>query len=82
MKNNTVFSLVKQTAKKSKLLFFLAFITTLAVVAASLAPPQIMRLIIDKNLSLKTLDGLFALTAAYVSAIILIGIFDFLKGGL
>ncbi|MEG1862864.1 MAG: ABC transporter ATP-binding protein [Oscillospiraceae bacterium] len=82
MKNNTVFSLVKQTAKKSKLLFLLAFITTLAVVAASLAPPQIMRLIIDKNLSLKTLDGLFALTAAYVSAIILIGIFDFLKGGL
>ena len=66
MKNKNVFSIIGFTAKKNKLWFALAVFVSFCVVALSLVPPQLLRLIIDNNLTLKTTQGLF----------------DFLKGGL
>lgn len=65
--------------KRNKKIFVLLIITVCGVVITSLIPPQILKLIIDKNLTKKKIDGLFLLAIAYISTILFIGIFDFIK---
>ena len=57
-------------------------IIIIAVVLLSLVPPQILKIIIDTKLVTKNADGLMLLAGAYIGVLILIGIFDFLKGGI
>ncbi len=59
----------------------LAFVI-IAVVLLSLIPPQLLKSIIDNNLVPRNMDGLQALALTYLGVLILIGIFDFFKGGL
>ncbi len=84
--NNTGTNYVKNSFinifKRNKKLCLLLIITVCGVVITSLIPPQILKLIIDKNLSTKKIDGLFLLAIAYISAILFIGIFDFIKEGI
>lgn len=65
--------------KRNKKLFLLLIITVCGVVITSLIPPQILKLIIDKNLTKKKIEGLFLFAIAYISTILFIGVFDFIK---
>lgn len=53
-----------------------------AVVAASLLPPQILRLIVDEHLMTGRGEGLLSMGVLYLAAFALVGLFDFLKGWL
>ncbi len=57
----------------------LLVLVVLGVIAASLIPPQILKLIIDQNLVPKNSTGLLRLALAYMSVLLFIGVFDFLK---
>lgn len=59
----------------------LAFVI-IAVVLLSLIPPQLLKSIIDNNLVPRNMEGLAKLAITYLGVLILIGIFDFFKGGL
>ncbi len=51
----------------------------LGVVLTSLIPPQILKIIIDRNLVPKSSEGLLHLAALYLVTLLFIGVFDFLK---
>ena len=70
-------SLREQWGRAALLVLFSA-----ASVAASLLPPQLLRLLIDRNLNAGRMDGLRMLAAAYLAALLLIGVLDFAKGWL
>ncbi|WP_320127601.1 ABC transporter ATP-binding protein [uncultured Sphaerochaeta sp.] len=67
---------VCRTKKGSCLILFFAVTGT---VLASLAPPQILKLVIDKNLVPKVPQGLLSLSLFYLGALFCIGLFDFIK---
>jgi len=52
------------------------------VVLSTLAPPWILKQIVDANLVPKKTDGLMALALAYVAAIAFAGLFDFMKAAI
>lgn len=79
MKNNLVGSSLSLAAKKNAGLFCALAAVVAGLVAASLLPPWILKWIIDANLVPRVPDGLGSLAAIYLSAIVLIGVFDFLK---
>jgi len=54
-------------------------IAVCGAVAASLAPPQILKQIVDRNLVPKSSDGLSLLAILYMAAILSIGVFNFIK---
>lgn len=66
---------LKENGIMDALLLFAAF----GVAAASLVPPQLLKLIIDKNLVSGSASGLARLAAAYIAVLVLIGAFDFMK---
>lgn len=81
-KNSLVKSSIINVAKKNKsLLVILAFLIV-AVVVLSLVPPQILKQIIDNNFMQKNSNGLFISALLYMSIILFVGIFDFLKEAL
>lgn len=53
-----------------------------AVVAASLLPPQVLRLIVDNYLLAGRMEGLLTMGLLYLGSFALVGLFDFLKGWL
>lgn len=67
------------TAKNNKMIMALLTLAVLGAVMASLIPPQILKLIIDHNLVPKNPDGLMRLAALYLTVLVLVGIFDFMK---
>ena len=76
-------SLIKSSAIKVfkdnvGLTIILAF-AILAVVIASLIPPQILKYIIDYNLVPKNREKLLIMAMSYILVLLLIGVFDFLK---
>lgn len=77
------YSLVKKSIikviKKNIGLCVLLIISISGVVITSLVPPQILKQIFDNNLVPKSSDGLLILAIAYMSVILFIGIFDFMK---
>lgn len=82
MRDKSVISCVNSVFSSKRALTIALGVTALLSVLASLAPPQIMKLIIDKYLSNKQTAGLIEPAIMYLGVIILIGGLDFLKGWL
>ncbi len=82
MRNKSVISCVKSVIASKRALTLALCVAALMSVLASLAPPQIMKVIIDKYLSNKQTAGLIEPAILYLVVIIFIGGFDFLKGWL
>lgn len=79
LKNNGVIGCVKRVVRSNWLMTTALFATVALSVLAALAPPQIMRIIIDKYLMYKQLSGLIAPAVIYLLATILAGIVEFLQ---
>ncbi len=82
MKNKSVGSCVKTVVSQNRALTLALCITAILSVLAALAPPQIMKVIIDKYLSNRQTAGLIRPAILYLIITILIGGLDFLKGWL
>lgn len=82
MKNESVFSCLKSVISNNRSLSFALCLTAVLSVLASLAPPQIMKIIIDRFLSEKQAADLISPCVLYLAVIILIGGLDFLKSWL
>lgn len=82
MKSKSVLSCVSSVIRKNRWLTLALALTAVLGVFASLVPPQIMKVIIDKYLSNKQTAGLITPAVIYMCVIILIGVLDFLKGWL
>ena len=80
-KNLVKISMIK-VLKKNMIISFLLLIAAGGVVISSLVPPQILKLIVDRNLVPRSGDGLRSLAIGYISIILLIGFFDFVKEAL
>jgi len=78
-RNLTTGTILKILRQNIGMSLSLAFVI-LAVVTLSLIPPQLLKAIIDSNLVPKDADGLLTLALIYLGVLVLIGIFDFLKG--
>ena len=76
-------SLVKESFQEvfrhNRLIIAVLIVAVLGAVIASLIPPQILKLIIDRNLVPQNPDGLMRLALIYLSVLIAMGIFDFTK---
>lgn len=79
MDNSLTKKSVYRVVKKNKGIVAVLVLAVLGVIAVSLIPPQILKIIIDNNLVPKNRDGLLGLAIAYLSVLLFIGIFDFLK---
>ncbi len=82
MKTKSVLRCVGSVIRSNRRLTHALALTAVLGVLASLAPPQIMKVIIDKYLSNKQTVGLITPAVIYMCVIILIGALDFLKGWL
>lgn len=82
MKAKSVLSCVKSVIQRNRGLTLALALSAILSVLASLAPPQILKVIIDKYLSNKQTEGLITPAAIYLCVIILIGALDFFKGWL
>ena len=79
MKNSLVKKTIFKVIKKNIWISVVLFIAICGVVITSLIPPQILKHIIDNNFILKNSDGLLILAIIYMSSILFIGAFDFIK---
>jgi ATP-binding cassette subfamily B multidrug efflux pump len=79
LKNSLVKTAIRQIIKRQIGLCSLLVLAICAVVVASLVPPQLLRLLIDQNLTPRNSNGLLALAILYMAVLLLIGLFDFLK---
>jgi len=68
--------------RKNILLDILLLVAVVGVILSSLAPPQILKIIVDMNLVPRDGDGLISRAALYLGVLVLIGVFDFLKGAI
>ena len=82
MENKSVGLCIKSVILENRALTLALCVTAILSVLAALAPPQIMKFIIDKYLSNKQTTGLIKPAILYLFVIILIGGLDFLKGWL
>lgn len=82
MKNSLVKKSIFKVIKENINISILLIIAICGVVITSLVPPQILKKIFDNNLVPKKSNGLFILAIAYISAILFIGVFDFIKEAL
>jgi len=79
MNNELVKIALARVTRLNKGIMALLIIAVLGVVLTSLIPPQILKIIIDRNLVPKSSDGLLHLAALYLGTLLFIGVFDFLK---
>ena len=82
MKNKNVTSLIKDFLLENIWLSIALNITVILVVLASLIPPQILKYIVDNYLTKGLGDKLLVLALIYFSALLIIGLLDFIKEGL
>lgn len=82
MKNSFVKTMLLKVMKENKKIAVLLAVTVLGVVFTSLIPPQILKRIIDENLTPRNKDGLLTMAVWYFGTIMAIGAFDFLKNAL
>ncbi|NLH02207.1 MAG: ABC transporter ATP-binding protein [Clostridiales bacterium] len=82
MNNESVKKCVLSVIGKNRTLTVLLAASAVFRVLLSLAPPQIMRVIIDRYLAKKETSGLFFPAALYLLVIVLTGAVDFFKGWL
>jgi len=80
VKTKSVLKCLRSVVIKNRALSIVLCLTAVLSVLASLAPPQIMKIIIDKYLSEKQTSGLLSPAMLYLLFVILIGGLDFLKG--
>lgn len=79
MPNNLVKKSILQVLQRNQMIIGLLVLVVLGVIGVSLIPPQILKLIIDNHLVPQNRAGLLHLAIIYMSILLLIGIFDFLK---
>lgn len=79
MDNSLVKKSIARILQNNKGIVALLVLVVLGVIVVSLIPPQILKLIIDRNLVPKNSAGLLRLAIAYMSVLLFIGVFDFLK---
>lgn len=79
MENRLVNKSVVKVIRKNIGISILLVFAVCGVVITSLVPPQILKHIIDYNLVPKNSDRLIISAIAYISAILFIGVFDFMK---
>ena len=75
MVKKCILKVIRTNIGLSALLFFTAF----GLVISILIPPQILKYIIDNKFIPKNSDGLLKLAIAYMSVILFMGVFDFIK---
>ena len=80
MKQPTALNILIKTLTGNKKLLLLTLLTVPLVAAVSLVPPQLMRLLIDRHLITKNLDGMETLAFLYLLVLVLTGGLDFFKG--
>lgn len=78
-KNRIVFASVKSTCKSKPLSILLLFIAILTGIAMQLIPPQILKSIIDDNISTGVYAGVWRLSYFYLLAVAFSGIADFIR---
>ena len=76
---NTTRTLVRREAGRHPIQVAVLAILVILVVLSSLLPPQILRIIIDQQLSKKISGNLLFLAIIYVVAVLLGALLDFLK---
>ena len=79
MNNTLAKKSLLQVVKHNRALVALLVFVVLGVVVISLIPPQILKIIIDNNLVPKNPDGLLRWAMIYLSVLLFVGLFDFLK---
>ncbi|QGU94011.1 ATP-binding cassette domain-containing protein [Clostridium bovifaecis] len=79
MENSLVKKSIIKVIKKNIGVSILLVFAVCGVVIISLVPPQILKHIIDYNLIPKSTNRLLLLAIGYMSAILLIGVIDFMK---
>ncbi len=82
MQNKLVTRSFRKVIRENILLDVLLLIAVVGVILSSLAPPQILKIIVDMNLVPRNGDGLISRAALYLGVLFLIGVFDFLKGAI
>lgn len=82
MHDNLVKQAMVKVLKTNKGMTAWLLFAVLGVIVVSLIPPQILKLIIDNNLVPKSSHGLLKLAILYMTALLFIGLFDFLKEAL
>ncbi|HBK67496.1 MAG TPA: ABC transporter ATP-binding protein [Firmicutes bacterium] len=79
MENSLVKKSIAKVIKGNTGIIAMLVFAVCGVVITSLIPPQILKYIIDYNLVPKNSDRLLILASVYMSAILFIGLFDFMK---
>lgn len=79
MNNNLARKSLCRVVRKNKGIVVVLALAVLGVVVVSLIPPQILKIIIDNNLVPQNREGLLRWAVLYLSALLLVGVFDFLK---
>lgn len=79
MADNRVKSFFIKVLKENPILDALLVISAFGAATAGLVPPQLLKLIIDRNLAAGNNKGLCSLALAYIAVLILIGALDFMK---
>lgn len=77
--NNLAQKSLGRVVRKNKGIVAVLALAVLGVVAVSLIPPQILKIIIDNNLVPQNREGLLHWAVLYLSALLLVGVFDFVK---
>lgn len=78
-KNKIVITSLKSTAKSKPFALLLLFVAIIVGIAMQLIPPQILKTIIDKNISTGLYAGVWKLSTYYLLAIVINGIADFAR---
>lgn len=79
MNNNIILSSLKATVKKKPLNMFLLFVAIILGISMQLVPPQLLKNIIDNNISLGVSQNLWKLSMYYMLAVIISGLADFIR---
>lgn len=77
--NNIILSSLKVTAKKKPLNVVLLFAAIILGISMQLVPPQLLKNIIDNNISLGVSQNLWKLSMYYMLAVIISGLADFIR---
>jgi ATP-binding cassette subfamily B protein len=82
MKDNLTGLCLRRTLRENRGKAAALALSVACSVLFSLVPPQLLRRIVDGNLTPRTTAGLLPLAAAYLGALVLANLSDFCKGGL
>ena len=79
MKNKIVSNAIKATSNNKLKYIVILIIAIIAGILMQLVPPQILRSIIDNNISKGVYNGLWKLSSYYLLAVVLGGVADFMR---